>query len=112
MDMTQGMTAQPAAPMEAEGPKELYTICIECYEDGTFKVGKDTPEETPEAMPGTQGAPEAATEDDGYQPAATADEALAIAGNLLSEKQTSNTSASLQSGYNKGRGMPFQQGGM
>lgn len=107
-------SAPPAMGGEMGGPKELFTICIEVYDDGTgqrtFKVGKDTPES--EAMPeqaaegATEGMPDEVTEDQGYQDAATADEALKLAAQLIGGDQAApDASTSMQAGFAKARGL-------
>jgi hypothetical protein len=62
--------APPTAP--ESGPEEVKTYCIEEYPDGTFKFGVEMPEGAEPPL----GAEEAPPDDDGYQQAATFEEAL------------------------------------
>lgn len=82
-------------------------ICIESQDDGTFLVGKDAPMGEGAEM----GAmPQEMPQGQGMQPAASVDEALELARQLLQSDGRSDQEQ-VQSGYDKGqRQMPAKMG--
>lgn len=85
-------------------------ICIESQDDGTFLVGEDAPmgegAEMGEGMPQEM----AMDQSQGMQPAASLDEALEMARQLLQDDGTT-PEQQVQAGYDKGqRQMPAKMG--
>jgi len=72
--MMQPPQANPGDQMMEKPQAESFTVCIECYPDGTFQVGMESPEPQGEAMEGAEGGPEP-----GMKPARDVKEALTIA---------------------------------
>lgn len=85
-------------------------ICIETQPDGTFLVGEDTP--MGEGAEMGEGMPSEMAQDpsQGMQPAASLDEALELARQLLQDDGTT-PEQQVQAGYDKGqRQMPAKMG--
>jgi hypothetical protein len=85
---------------EAQQP---FRVCISKLPDGTFEVEKEPPEgtegpEMPEGSEGDMGEDQS----EGMQPAATIDEALDLARQMLQDAGASPEDAAL-AGYNKGK---------
>ena len=105
------MPAAPGAlatPEPAAGP--VKTVCIEMAADGSFKVGLEPKE--PAAMPGmgeTESPDMEASEEAAMKPAASIDEALNIARQLLSGDNRSPEEA-IMAGYNSGPKKPMMMG--
>ena len=66
--------------------KQHMKICIESQEDGTYLVGVMATQDT-EAPEMSEGIPEEAGMDQGMQPAASLEEALQMAGEMLQGPQ-------------------------
>lgn len=108
-DPTVANQFEPTGAPPAAGTTK--TVCIEVQGDGTFKVGLEPQE--PAAMPGmgeTESPAMEAGEEASMQPAASIDEALQMARQLLEGDQGSPEDQAL-AGYNSGkRAMPASMG--
>lgn len=98
--MNPGM--QPPMGAEAEAPATpVKTICINVMADGTFSVYKEAPE-AEQADPMMAEAPEAPEAEEPAQPAASIDEALNMARQMLQDDGRSQEQA-VMDGYLRGK---------